>query len=140
MLQALPAERFQLKFHRETAERRGLAMTVGKGGPKFYESASEETSIHFGGAGKPAPGGPISLTVRKFSMPMLARLLSQVNPVPIADKTGLTGAYDFTLAWDEGAGPSLATAVQEQLGPRMEAQKVPVSTFVIDSAEKPSGN
>jgi uncharacterized protein (TIGR03435 family) len=74
-------------------------------------------------------------------MEMLANLLSgRGGKGPVVDKTGLQGAYDFTLSWDENAGPDLATALQEQLGLRLESQKVPVSYFVIDSAQKPTGN
>jgi len=67
----------------------------------------------------------------------LANLLSQIGTGQVVDKTGLTGEYDFTLSWDETNGPALSTAVQEQLGLRFEPQKVPISMFVIDSAEKP---
>ena len=48
--------------------------------------------------------------------------------------------YDFTLTWDEDAGPTLDVALREQLGLRMESQKVPVEYFVIDSAQRPSAN
>ena len=54
--------------------------------------------------------------------------------------TGLRGAYDFKLSWDDTAGPSLVTALQNQLGLRMEPQKVEVSLFVVDSAELPGEN
>jgi uncharacterized protein (TIGR03435 family) len=59
---------------------------------------------------------------------------------PVIDKTGLAGTYDFTLAWDETDGPTLATALQEQLGLKFESQKVPVPFFIIESAKKPSEN
>ena len=58
----------------------------------------------------------------------------------MVDKTGLDGEYDFTLNWDEDEGPTLRTAVEEQLGLKLEPQKVPVSVFVIESARKPSAN
>jgi uncharacterized protein (TIGR03435 family) len=70
----------------------------------------------------------------------LAALLSQIGPGPIANKTGLTGAYDFDLTWNESAGPSLFTAMQEQLGLKLEAQKVPVPFFVFESAQRPGEN
>ena len=74
-------------------------------------------------------------------MGMLATLLTQVRPDnPVIDKTGLTGEYDFTLSWDDMNGPALSTALQEQLGLRLQPQKVPVSLFVIDSAERPTEN
>lgn len=137
MLQTLLVERFQLKFHRETAEKAGFALVVGKNGPKLKAAKSEEGTISFGAQLKPSPGQPVDLTVRKYSMATLANLLSQIGPAQVVDKTGLTGEYDFRLSWDETNGPALSTALQEQLGLRLEPQKVPISIFVIDSAEKP---
>jgi uncharacterized protein (TIGR03435 family) len=72
-------------------------------------------------------------------MTALTSFLSQLG-TPILDKTGLTGEYDFTLTWDEETGPALPTAFREQLGLSLESTKIPVSTFVVDSAEKPSAN
>jgi uncharacterized protein (TIGR03435 family) len=143
MLQTLLVDRFQLKFHREMIEMPGFAMVVSKKGLKLKESSADEIGTLFGGEspGKPMPGRPVSLKARKYSMEMLANLLSgRGGKGPVVDKTGLQGAYDFTLSWDENAGPDLATALQEQLGLRLESQKVPVSYFVIDSAQKPTGN
>jgi uncharacterized protein (TIGR03435 family) len=137
MLQTLLVERFKLKFHMEPSEKPGFAMVVGKNGPKLKAAKGEEITTSFGAQFKPFPGQPVDLTARKYSMAMLANLLSQIGPGPVVDKTGLTGEYDFTLSWDETNGPTLSTAVQEQLGLRFEAQKVPISMFVIDSAEKP---
>jgi uncharacterized protein (TIGR03435 family) len=56
------------------------------------------------------------------------------------DKTGLTGFYDFTLSWNEEEGPSLASALRDQLGLQLRAEKVPVQRFVLDSAQKPTAN
>jgi uncharacterized protein (TIGR03435 family) len=56
------------------------------------------------------------------------------------DRTGLSGFYDFTLTWDDDLGPPLPTALRDELGLQMEPQKVPVSHFVIDSAQRPSEN
>jgi uncharacterized protein (TIGR03435 family) len=90
---------------------------------------------------KPTPGPPPSLKARRYSMVMLVNLLSGVaERGPGIDKTRLDGVYDFTLSWDEDAGPSLSTALREQLGLRMESEKVPVSLFVVDSAQPPAGN
>jgi uncharacterized protein (TIGR03435 family) len=81
------------------------------------------------------------MRVRSFSIPTLIEMLTAFGGRgPGVDKTGLMGRYDFTLAWDEDAGPTLDTALREQLGLRMESQKVPVSYFVIDSAARPTGN
>jgi uncharacterized protein (TIGR03435 family) len=143
MLQTLLADRFQLKYHREMVDMPGFAMVVSKKGPRLNESRADEAGAFFGGEspGKPMPGRPVSLKARKYTMPVLANLLSAIGGLgPVVDKTGLQGAYDFTLSWDENAGPELATALQEQLGLRLESQKVPVSFFVVDSAQKPTGN
>ena len=86
------------------------------------------------------------LTGRAAPMAALADRLS--GPIfqlgrPVLDRTGLTGVYDFMLEWmpDSIAGadtsaPSLFTAVQEQLGLRLEAQKGPVEILVVDSMER----
>jgi uncharacterized protein (TIGR03435 family) len=143
MLQTLLADRFKLRFHRETVEMAGFAMILAKGGPKLKESSSAEVITRFdGGSYKPMRDQPIALTARKYSMPMLADLLSGIGVHgPVIDKTGLQGAYDFALSWDEDAGPDLSTALREQLGLRLEAEKkVPVASFVVDSAQKPAEN
>lgn len=137
MLQSLLVERFQLKFHRENEDRPGYALVVGKNGPKLTPAKGQDVVTSFGDQLKPAPGGPINLTARKYTMQMLAAELSFAG-MPVVDKTGLAGEYDFTLSWDESQGPALTTAVQQQLGLKLEPQKVPVSLFVIDSARKPS--
>jgi len=140
MLRALLVERFQLKFHIENRDVPGFALVVGRNGPKLQEAKADETGMDFGVAGKPSLNGPISVNLRKYSMQTLAHMLSQIGPGPVIDKTELKGSYDFKLSWDETAGPSLSTALQEQLGLRFESQKVPVSYFVIESAERPQKN
>jgi uncharacterized protein (TIGR03435 family) len=146
MLQNMLVERFQLKFHREASEAAGFALVVAKNGPKLQVSKSDETRLSFAGPDgnvvlKPFPGQPISITARKVPISTLLDLLSGLGGRgPGADKTGLAGEYDFTLSWDEQAGPDLSTALREQLGLRMEAEKVPVSIFVVDSAQKPTAN
>ena len=139
MLQALLVDRFKLKFHRENVDVPGFGMVVAKNGPKFREAKGDEVEMSFG-ASKPGPGAPINLALRKYTMQMLADLLSQIGPGPVKDQTGLTGAYDFKLSWDEANGPSIFTALQEQLGLRLEPQKVPISNFVFESAQKPMEN
>jgi uncharacterized protein (TIGR03435 family) len=101
---------------------------------------SDEMEQTFGTSSKPAPGQPVSLSARKYSMPMLANLLTQIGPGPTVDNTDLKGSYDFKLSWDETAGPSLFTALQGQIGLKLEPCKVPVFYFVIDSAQRPGGN
>jgi uncharacterized protein (TIGR03435 family) len=119
----------------------GFAMVI-KGGSKLKESSSEEVVTRFGGGSyKPTRGQPVALTARKYSMPMLADLSGIGGHGPVIDKTGLQGAYDFALSWDEDSGPDLFTALREELGLQFELQrKVPVAFFVVDSAQKPAGN
>lgn len=140
MLQDLLVERFQIKFHRESKDVPGYALVVGKNGPKLQVSRGEESGMNFGAGGKPRPGGPVEIHGKKFSMTNLAQILTQIGPGPVSDETGLQGLYELNLSWDDTAGPSLFTAVQEQLGLKLEARKVPVSYFVIESAQKPREN
>jgi uncharacterized protein (TIGR03435 family) len=142
MLQALLIERFEMKFHREPTEVSGFALTVAKGGPKLRNSASQDSDFSFGpGQGKPMRGQPTTIIGRRFSMQQLVDLLSSFGGRgPGIDNTGLTGVYDFRLNWDEEAGPMLDVALREQLGLKLESQKVPVAYFVIDSARRPSAN
>ena len=140
MLQNLLIERFHMRFHRESVDTSGFALTTTRTGSKLVASKSQDTEWSVKN-GKPAPGQPVFLTARRCSMAMLVNFLSAFGGQgPGIDKTGLDGVYDFTLAWDDTAGPSLSTALREQLGLRMESQKVPVSNFVIDSAQRPTAN
>jgi uncharacterized protein (TIGR03435 family) len=140
MLQALLIERFQLKFHRETVERPGFALVVGEKGARMKLATGTEMSINFGDQVKPSPLEPVTLTARKYTMARLASILAFAAQQPVVDRTGLSGEYDFTLHWDQDQGPTLETAVREQLGLKLAPQKVPVELFVVDSAQKPSAN
>jgi uncharacterized protein (TIGR03435 family) len=140
MLQALLIERFQMKFHREPTEVAGFALTVAKNGPKLHETKAEDEDFSFG-EGKPIRGKPATFNARRFPMQKLVDLLSAFGGRgPGIDKTGLQGLYDFTLTWDDEAGPTLDVALREQLGLRLESQKIPVAYFVIDSAQRPAAN
>ncbi len=141
MLQTLLIDRFQLKFHRETVEMPGFALVIAKGGSKLQESKSDQPELSPGARTRPKPGGPATVHAHNYSMAMLMELLSGVGGHGQGvDKTGLTGRYDFTLSWDEQAGPSITTALQQQLGLKMESMKTPVSYFIVDSAQRPSAN
>lgn len=139
MLQALLVDRFRLKFHPETVERSGFALVVGEKGARLSASKAQDADVSFGGAPKPMSPS-ITLSARRYTMARLAEMLSGMRQQPIVDKTGLSGVYDFTLHWDDDQGPTLATALREQLGLKLEPEKVPVELFVIDSAQKPSAN
>jgi uncharacterized protein (TIGR03435 family) len=140
MLQGLLIERFKLKFHREVKEMPGYTLVVAKNGPKLKESKGEDSGFSWGANGKPGREGPVCLTAQKWKTSALADILTQMGRGPAIDKTGLTGEYDFKLCWNDTDGPSLFSALQDQLGLKLEPQKVPVSFFVVDSAQKPTEN
>ena len=141
MLQALLAERFQLKFHSEAKEVSGYALLVAKNGPKLKPSPPDAQ----GGMRMNTPGQTVAMTVTKWSMEQLARQFSGQTQQPVLDKTGLAGEYDFQLMFvpdgaSDTSAPELLTAIQEQLGLKLEPTKVPIEVLVIDHAEKPSEN
>jgi uncharacterized protein (TIGR03435 family) len=142
MLQALLADRCQLRVHREAKEVPTYEMVVGKNGAKFGESAADEqpTNRITGGA----TGS--HMEVRKGTMAQLAsRLSSNGAGRPVIDRTGLRGSYSFTLDWMQQVGaeselPSLFVALQEQLGLRLEPASGPSEIIVVDHVERPSAN
>jgi uncharacterized protein (TIGR03435 family) len=143
MLQALLADRFNLALHRETRELPMYALVVTKNGPKF-KSSETETGIS-SNSSRTRWHVTAKVTMRGF-----AEFLSDEAGRPVVDRTGLTGSYDMTLDWapddasaanDSTAGPSLFTALQEQLGLKLEATKGPVEMLAIDRAERtPTAN
>jgi uncharacterized protein (TIGR03435 family) len=140
MLQALLADRFGLKVHRETREMPAFALTVNKGGPKLAQPAATDPPEPFVSIGNGI------LTGRRMNMPGLADALSSESDRIVLDRTELSGDYDLTLKWNPDASAqdtssvSLFTAIQEQLGLRLEATKAPVEVLVIDSVQKASAN
>jgi len=145
MLQNLLVERFKIKFHYVNKEEPGFALVVAKNGPKLHPSTSEDEKLAFLGAHGEELPKPMSSAVRvkaqKCSMSALKDVIAFAGNIgPGVDKTDLTGVYDFTLSWDEVDGPSLATALRDQLGLQVRPDKVPVARFVLDSAQKPTAN
>jgi uncharacterized protein (TIGR03435 family) len=146
MLQTLLADRFQLKVHREKREGPVYALVVDKKGPKLTPSTAADSTFSAGGGTR-----AVRLTFQKRTMEYLALQLSNQGGLgrEVLDKTGLTGTYDFNLHWAPGTDgnpppdsnePGVFTALQEQLGLKLEPQKAPVEMLVIDHAEKPSPN
>jgi uncharacterized protein (TIGR03435 family) len=158
MLQSLLADRFKLALHRETRELPVYDLVVAKSGPKFKERSC---------VGQPGPDNPCGgFTVSLVRGELMGRVvptrefaeaLTTLLNRTVLDKTALTGNYDFDLHWtpdgstihgpgDPDApppdpnGPSIFTAVQEQLGLELKSAKGPVEMLVIDSAEKPDAN
>jgi uncharacterized protein (TIGR03435 family) len=191
MLLPVLEDRFGMKYHHEKRVLQVYTLVVAKGGPKLKESATAESGADApppppmppgasgapGGAAAIGPGGGprtfmrmstqgMTLDARGATMASLAQIISQQMGGTIVDKTGLTGKYDFTLAFlpdnfmingrmigpaggetpdgaqsqDQPVGPSLFTAVQEQLGLKLVAEKQPLDVIVIDQVEQPTEN
>lgn len=149
MLQALLADRFHLRLHREMRQVAAYLLTVGKNGPKFKEAAGEGGPLLWGLSRKPNGDPAVRLTGDKTSMTRLADSLASLTGRPVLDRTGLKGSFDFTMEYASEpdapgstpfSGPSMFSAFQEQLGLKLDAAKAPVEVLVIDSVEKPSAN
>jgi len=150
MLQALLSERFQLKLHREAKEMPAYLLVVAKNGPKLKAVAKEE--VPAGGQGRIGMG-PGNVVGRAATLSALTQALSQILDRPVLDKTGLGENYDFKLEYGQsnsappfGNGISVSdsasvfTALQEQLGLKLDSRRVPIETLVIDYVERPSEN
>jgi uncharacterized protein (TIGR03435 family) len=156
MVQKLLKERFGLAFRKDKRELSAYVLTVVKTGPKLTKNESGGLLPGFGGRG---PGG---VGVRNSSMAEFAGFLQgRVLDRPVVDQTGLSGKFDFTLEFrpdpqlqqgPPGGGPppqlppeiesrpDLFTAMQEQLGLRLEGGKAAVEVYVIEKVEKPTEN
>ena len=165
MLQSLLEDRFQLKLHRENKEAPIYALVVAKDGPKIKRAPDQVSPPVSGPAQQGA--GPIrgairigggSLVGNAVTLSLFTRLLSQRLDRAVVDKTNLDGRFDIRLYWtpdvgevalDPGGnplppandtGPSIFTAIQEQLGLRLESTTGLVDLIIIDHVEKPSAN
>ncbi len=142
-LRAMLADRFQLRVHKETREMSVFALTVAKGGPRM-KAAADDGHSDSGINAAPADEGKVGLKGKGVPMAVMTRFLSDQVQRTVLDRTGLTAKYDFTLVYSPGmgdaTGPSIFTALQEQLGLKLDSQKAPVEVVVIDAAQKPSEN
>jgi uncharacterized protein (TIGR03435 family) len=129
-------ERFGMKFHIEKRELPVYNLVVAKQGLKLKESAHDDTGSSSMGRGK--------LTAHRSEVGSLAFSLSGAVGRVILDKTGLTALYDIDLNWspdnEPDTGPSIFTALQEQLGLKLEPANAPLDVVVIDHIERPSEN
>lgn len=157
MFQTLLADRFKLRFHRETKEMAAYVLTVEKSGPKLKVSDGADPlsePVKFGDQSDVRIGSGASMSDLCWNMTF------NLNS-PVVDKTGLAGRYDFTLRPSstasslqpqESPGPAgprledpernadLIAALREQLGLKLEYRKTPVEVFVIDHVERASEN
>ena len=166
MMQSLLADRFKFAAHRETRELPVYALMLAKNGSKLKEAIPEnsypngikdEQGRGVAGMMRITPG---HIEGQAIPIANLLGVLTQVTGRTVVDRTGLTGKYDISLQWtpdepqtlptaadganrepsQESSGPSIFTAIQEQLGLRLESAKGPVEGLVIDHVEKPSAN
>jgi uncharacterized protein (TIGR03435 family) len=138
MTQALLEQRCQLKLHRETKDLPIYDLVVGKNGSKLRQVDSPGLGVGFSRG---------LLNGKGADMATFAQVLSDQVDRVVVDQTGLSGFYEFTLTWTpdeaqlaEDPGPSLFSALQEQLGLKLEPAKGPVEILVIDNVEKPDAN
>lgn len=149
MLQSLLAERLKLVLHREQREMSFLALVISKNGPKL-KPAGDAPSPNTLGAGR--------IIHPRMPMSVLASLLSRFERQIVVDMTALKGPFDINLQWTpeilrskvapdggpvsvngapvDANGPSLGTALQEQLGLRLESRRGPLEVLVVDHADK----
>jgi uncharacterized protein (TIGR03435 family) len=160
MLLAILKDRFHLQAHLETKTLPVFDLTVAKGGPKFTGATGADTHAAMVKNGLTTGGSMLvnngELTANAVPLSSLTYSLSGEVGRTIIDKTGLTGKYDFELKWtperaaasgadngqtdDQNSASSLFTALQEQLGLKLQSSKGPVETLVVDHVEMPSEN
>jgi uncharacterized protein (TIGR03435 family) len=140
MMQALLADRFRLAIHRETRQVPGYALVTARNGPKLAPAKPADNGSDFSSHN-------LHLKATNVTMELLARRLSRDRDIAkiVVDRTGLKGTFDFELDWapaqaESADHPAIFTAIQEQLGLRLESAKVPIEAVVIDRVERPSDN
>ncbi len=159
MLQKLLADRFQLTFHREKKDLPAYVIVVGKSGSKLTKSEGDPNGLPGLGFRKLGDLHAINANMADLAGLMQMAVLDR----PVVDQTGLSGRFDYELSLtpdqfqllsmrgkippeppsatdNAAAAPDLFTAIQEQLGLKLESTKAPVDALVIDHAEKPSPN
>jgi uncharacterized protein (TIGR03435 family) len=169
-LRALLEDRFSLKVHRETRELPIFAVTVAKGGLKVqpqnciaYDPSrpvvpGQSRPAYCGSAPYEQNGAHFKVTGSGVTMTRLLLQLSNFSDRPLVDRTAYTEAFNATVEWyvepirspgrvdspqlssGEAPGPSFLTAMQEQLGLKLEAAKGPMEVLVVDHVERPSAN
>ncbi len=158
MFQSLLEDRFQLKLHRETRDLPEYELTIARGKSKLQPSGDAPMTLTIEGKSLTQRAGTCASSswlegshavCHAADMATIASHFSALLGAPVADKTGLTGTYDMNVLYipddrqlkpDAPPGPTLADAIQEELGLRLKKDKGPVEVFVIDRLEKPSGN
>jgi uncharacterized protein (TIGR03435 family) len=145
MLRTLLADRFQLKVRLETKEENIYALVVAKDGLKLKPPTGERSYISLMRYDPPTePGVHYALVGKKASLGLIAQHIGQQMGRPVMDRTGIEGEFDFKVdfAIDDNpeSGVPLPTAIQPELGLKLESTKGPVPSLVVEHAEKPSAN
>lgn len=136
MLQGLLTERFHLRLHRESQDRRVYLLTVARTAPALKAVSAGDADFTFGAGHISCKAISIAEFADKLSRPMFG------IGAPVIDSTGLQGAFDFTLDWTpdnaspDAAGSSLFPALQEQLGLKLVPSKRRVEVLVVDHADR----
>ena len=146
LMQKILAERFGLQLHHEQREMPVFALTVAKNGPKMIADTSDPNGWFDQQNGE--TNGRHVEVLKNASIADLALILQFHVDRPVVDQTGLKGRYDLKLQWtmDEAqtstpdAPPGLFTAIQDQIGLKLERLKAPADTLVIDKVERPGAN
>jgi len=142
MLQTLLADRFKLVLHRELRMGDTMVLEVAKKGPKL------EPAGNVGHSGKNMHD---HLEATKLTMGELSEILSRNLSLPVVDRTGLTGAFNFTVRWNPDEADALprdeavatlrsevAAQIAKQLGLTLKFRRMPIQMLVVDHAAKPS--
>ena len=165
MLKPLLADRFKLQAHEETKSLPVYELVLAKGGSKLHQAVAGDTYANAPKVNGNSPrAGMLMMSpgqINGMAIPIstLINILSRQLQRTILDKTGLAGRYDITLQWtpdpsegmgfpggpgappppsDSAGGPSIFTAMEEQLGLRLNSTKGPVQTLVIDHIDPPT--
>jgi len=169
MLQTLLADQFKIALHRENKLLPAYMLVIAKNGPKVQPSKPGDTYPDGIKGPEGLPAGPHKffvepdgITVQALPMSFVTERLAMHLNTPVVDGTGLTGDYDFTLRFSPEGAPAheengrkvtttslssldahnaaLVSAIEEQLGLRLDPQTVPLPILVVDRAEKPMAN
>jgi uncharacterized protein (TIGR03435 family) len=136
MVRTLLAERFQLQVHHATKEMPVFVLETAKGGARL-PPASPGNDPEIRGRGG-------HLIAKRVTAEFLSRILANELERPVLNRTGIDGAFDVELDYTPDQNPepgaSLFTALQEQLGLKLETQRAPVDVLIVDRIERPSPN
>jgi len=145
MYRKLFGDRFGLTVKRDKRDMTYYAITVVKGGAKIAQTTHPESDLDQSGEGH---ARQMEMRFTANTMADFALGMNYFADRPLVDESGLTGRYDFSLKWvpdgfqpaDGDTLPGLFTAVQEQLGLKLEPKRGPVEVLVIEKVARPSAN